>query len=561
MLMSVNRLVGPIAGQPTAGPLPGSTPAAYVAAASAGTTASSAADATMTPDLDLLVQPNRLVTVPITGPLQGPILTPVDRGPFTPAQIRHAYGFDQIDFPFSPRLGLSPIPGDGRGQTIAIVDAFNDPSVAADLTTFDQQYGLPAAQFTVVKQTVNGQAPGYNANWSLEVSLDVEWAHAIAPGAKIVLFEAHDNSTDNLFAMVDRARSYAGVSVVSMSWGGSESAQEFDYDIHLTTPSGHVPVTFVASTGDSPSAIEYPAVSPSVLAVGGTSLAITLGPGNYAGEVAWAKGGGGVSALEPMPAYQGTVENILHRSVPDVAYDADPSTGLFFYNSGLGGWGVVGGTSAGAPQWAALIAIANQGRALQGNQALATAIQDLYYLNPADFHDITAGSNGHAATKGYDLATGLGSPIANLLVPALVAAEGIPNPIFGPGTILTPVDFSSALMQIGATSPLAFTVGQATAGTLEVKLEANDATMHVSTNRLCRDFDSAIRRSVGDAAPAGIMPGAPTVVDRTNRTTPDADVDLALAAWLTDDAGLDTLRSWAAADGLVDILVAQPDAV
>jgi hypothetical protein len=365
-----------------------------------------------------------------------------------------------------------------------------------------------------------------------------------------VLFEANDNSTGNLMATVDMARKYAGVSVVSMSWGGRESAGETGFDNYFTTPEGHGSVTFVASTGDIGSEIEYPAVSPNVLAVGGTSLGLYLGDASYARETAWAGNGGGFSTLEPTPAYQASVENTAYRSVPDVAYDADPATGVYIYNSNLSGWEAIGGTSAGAPQWAALIAIANQGRALKGKGPLAAAIQDLYYAGAADFHDITIGTNGYPATAGYDLATGLGSPIVNLLVPSLVAAEIIP-PLVGSGTILNPPDLSFNWIQIGAQSPLAFSTGQATTDTAWRKLETSNDTIHVNSSGPSHATDPAIRHSVGDAALAGVMAAFPTTSNRANRTTFEVDSNLAFSVWLADDSDLRALRSFEAADGLL----------
>jgi hypothetical protein len=160
-----------------------------------------------------------------------------------------------------------------------------------------------------------------------------------------------------------------------------------------------------------------------VLSVGGTSL--FLAGGGYGGESAWGDGGGGRSRYEPEPTFQSAVQASGARTTPDVAYDANPNTGLAVYDSvpsssrSRGGWMVVGGTSAGVPQWAALEALADQGRAAISETSLSNA-QSLVYQMPAiDFHDIVAGSNGFSATAGYDLATGLGSPAANLLVPDL----------------------------------------------------------------------------------------------------------------------------------------------
>jgi hypothetical protein len=185
-------------------------------------------------------------------------------------------------------------------------------------------------------------------------------------------------------------------------------------------------VTFVASSGDSGAwtspqrtqvGVEWPASDPTVLSVGGTSLQVTSS-GGYLGESAWTGGGGGYSRVYGEPSYQRGVQNTGVRTVPDVSYDADPNTGVPIYSSSAGGWLVTGGTSAAAPQWAGLVALANQGRALVGLGPLDGASQTIpsLYRFSSDLRDVTSGSNGFSATRGYDLATGLGSPIAVKLV-------------------------------------------------------------------------------------------------------------------------------------------------
>ncbi|HMB96810.1 MAG TPA: hypothetical protein VKK61_12280, partial [Tepidisphaeraceae bacterium] len=162
---------------------------------------------------------------------------------YTPQEISAAYGFNQINF--------NGVTGDGNGQTIAIVDAFNDPNIAGDLSTFDKQFDLPSASLTKVSQTGSTTAlPTTDAGWATEISLDVEWAHAIAPDANILLVETKSDSLTDLLAGVNYARNAAGVSVVSLSWGSSEFFQESRYDSDFTTPAGHQGVTFVAASGD-----------------------------------------------------------------------------------------------------------------------------------------------------------------------------------------------------------------------------------------------------------------------------------------------------------------------
>ena len=261
---------------------------------------------------------------------------------YTPAQIRQAYGFNNLPF-------------NGAGQTIAIVDAYDDPNVYPDLIAFDRTFGL-ADPPAFIKATPGG-TPMPNANWAGEIALDVEWAHVLAPAASILLVEARTGSTADLLTAVDYARNYPRVSVVSMSWGGPEFFNEAAYDSHFTTPAGHVGglsrlggITFVASSGDSGawSGPEWPAVSPDVLAVGGTTLNTTAN-GTYASETGWSDSGGGYSKYDAEPFYQNAVQHTARRSDPDVAYNADTATGVFVYDtyaipSGYTGWYSYGGT-------------------------------------------------------------------------------------------------------------------------------------------------------------------------------------------------------------------------
>ncbi len=364
---------------------------------------------------------------------------------YTPSQIRTAYGVDSVIF--------GTIQGDGTGQTIAIVDAYDDPAfvdklvtgkgnpafTSSDLGQFDQAFDLPdppsftkynqSGQTTNLPGTDPAGAGNLNGTWELEESLDVEWAHAIAPGASIDLVEATNTSNNNLFAAVATAASLPGVSVVSMSWGLDEYAEEQQVDSTFTTPSGHQGVTFVAASGDQGSPGYYPAYSPNVLATGGTTLNLNA-DNTYQSETAWSGSGGGTSADETEPAYQTAVQSTGKRTIPDVAWDADPNTGVAVYDSwdntdNSGPWLEIGGTSVAAPSWAGLIAIGNQGRVAAGGTTLdgpSQTLPALYSLPAADFHDITKGSNGgFKAGPGYDEVTGLGTPKANLLVPGLVA--------------------------------------------------------------------------------------------------------------------------------------------
>jgi hypothetical protein len=354
-------------------------------------------------------------------------------GGYSPANLAQAYGFSQILF--------GSVKGDGSGQTIAIIDSYDDPNIASDLATFDSTLGIPAPpSFMKVNQTGGTSYPSPDSGWGLETSLDVEWAHGMAPGANILLVEANSNSLSDLFAAIDYARNQPGVSVLTMSWGANDFSGEANYDGHFTTPSGHAGVTFVASSGDSGATAGpvYPSVSPQVLAVGGTNLQ-TDQSGNWSTETGWANSGGGISAYETQPAYQNGVvaQSTTRRTTPDVASNAGTSMGIYD-TYGYSGWTNVGGTSASAPLWAALIAIADQGRALAGQSSLdgfTQALPKLYQLPQSDFHDITSGSNGtYSAGTGYDLVTGRGTPYANLIASALIDA---PTGSSGPGVATT----------------------------------------------------------------------------------------------------------------------------
>ncbi|MBW8885409.1 MAG: S8 family serine peptidase [Planctomycetia bacterium] len=187
---------------------------------------------------------------------------------YSPAQVAAAYGFNNVTF--------GSVKADGSGETIAIVDAYNDPNILSDLAAFDQQFGLPAPpSIKVVSQTGSTVLPESDAGWATEIALDVEWAHAIAPGANILLVEAKSAYTNDLYAALDYARSAAGVVVVSNSWGGGEYGTEASDDVHFTTPAGHAGVTFTVAAGDSGAGAEYPSSSPNVLSVGGTALYLT----------------------------------------------------------------------------------------------------------------------------------------------------------------------------------------------------------------------------------------------------------------------------------------------
>ncbi len=362
---------------------------------------------------------------------------------FTPAQVRAAYGFDAIRF--------NGVVGDGTGQTIAVVVAYDNPDLvsstsgtfaASDLHRFDQQFGLAdPPSFTKVDQNGSGTSlPGTDptGGWEDESAVDVEWAHAAAPGASILLVECYSDGLDDLITGgVNYARQQPGVSVVSMSFAAPESATELTYDPYLTTPAGHAGVTFLAASGDAGTPAEYPAASPTVIGVGGTTA--ELAGDIYSSETGLSNGGGGVSLYEPKPVYQaGLTQSATNRLTPDVAFEANHLTNgndvCDSYNGGAATpWFSVGGTSFATPMWAGLIATADQGRAQLGLRPLNagnSALPRIYYLPQTDFHDVTSGNNGAAAGTGYDLVTGRGTPIANQLVPDLAGGATLSGTVY-----------------------------------------------------------------------------------------------------------------------------------
>jgi hypothetical protein len=417
---------------------------------------------------------------------------------YTPAQIRAAYGFNDIEF-FDDQQGQFTFPpGDGRGQTIAIVAIGNDPNIEQDANVFDAQYSLPpltASTFTIYEAPGTTDDPTYpqGTGTAFETSLDVEWAHAMAPGANILLVEEGSQS-DEKSAVSDfdiaNGASYAanqpGVSVVSISYGGYEYSFENGLDALYTGAnpadlSQYHPVGFVASSGDSPTpteapgvrppsqyaTIEYPATSPEVLAVGGTYFTNSLPQnGKHQIEDAWSYSGGGTSVYEDELVYQdGALVSTGPRTSPDVAYNAENYSVYDSYSDV--GWDVGQGTSFGAPQWAALIAIADQGRSYLGLPPLDNLPSRIAMLPSSDFHDITNGENkfdGIKATKGYDEVTGYGTPKANLVVFDLMLDSPFP-PIEPPYEPL-PVIGGSASVQSATTAAAQSEFGQGSSASL-----------------------------------------------------------------------------------------------
>ena len=323
-------------------------------------------------------------------------------GGMTPAQLRSFYG-----------LGST-----GGSGLIVIVDAFHYATALNDFNVFSAQFGLPQETSTdplspanTVFQVVyaSGSKPRANCGWGQEAALDIEWAHAMAPSAKIVLVEATTNSFANLFAAVDVATTLAGTKQVSMSWGGSEFSSEASNDVHFLQTPG---VVYFASSGDTGGVTIYPSASPYVVAAGGTRVN-TNSSGGFLSETGWSGSGGGPSQYELRPAYQSGIATIVGtaRGIPDVSSDADPNTGVSVYDStrcqGLSGWLVFGGTSVSSP---CLAGMANlSGHSYADSTALLTNTYSK--LGTSSFRDILTGTAGSfSCTAGWDFVTGVGSP-------------------------------------------------------------------------------------------------------------------------------------------------------
>ncbi len=377
---------------------------------------------------------------------------------YTPYQFRVAYGVEPLYL-----RGWT-----GKGQTVIDIVSYGSPTLQQDMDFYDRQFGLPPANIQVIAPLGTKHSPNKDvAGWASETTLDVEIIHSIAPDANIVVLtspvdELEGTSGLPQFLQLEQyAINHHLGNIFSQSWGASEVTLMPDVDRNgpseiqqwdaffkqATTQDG---ITFFSSSGDN-GATDYSDLQatklskvattsfapddPWVTAVGGTSL---IRNGSSTQEVAWDSSGGGFSAFFPEPSYQKMLpasdQSLLRgrRGVPDVAADADPLTGLIMYQSGQP-WSLAGGTSASAPVWAGLMAIADQ-MAGKGLGFINPTLYKLAMSNryPLDFHDITLGNNsvhqdglnvpGYSATQGWDPITGLGSPDAENLLPDLVNA-------------------------------------------------------------------------------------------------------------------------------------------
>ena len=458
---------------------------------------------------------------------------------YTPAQIRAAYQLPALPTSWL-NLSTTQTSQMGAGQTIYIVDAMHDPNVVAELAAFNQTFGLPSCTTTAISPSVslpllaavpsngcqfsvvysNGSsisttAPVYNSGWATEIALDVQWAHATAPLARIILIESPDATIGNLLGAVNLANAM-GPGIVSMSFGAAEGSWITSVDSAFSSAN----MTYVAATGDSGAGVGWPSVSSKVLAVGGTSLNSYTSTSRS--ETVWASTGGGVSHYMPVPSYQNSsvpgMGNQTYRNVADVSFNADPFTGQFVavipQGSTTVNWYSVGGTSLATPQWAGVIAVTNATRAQNGQGPLGLVQNFIYQAAitttnffTSIFDDIISGSNGLSAHAYYDLPTGLGTPnTSNFLALASGRSSqqqsGGTPPVVSPITINgiagTPLSFSMAYtspdavtwsmsgapngMTLGVTGIISWTTP--VPGTYSVSITAVDSLTNLSSSAI-----------------------------------------------------------------------------
>ncbi len=414
----------------------------------AATTTSSAATAAMHPAIGS--SPQYRVEGHVSSDPQATTFSCQQTTPATcygPDQIRAAYGTDKlIDG------GIT-----GEGRTIVIIDAFSSPTIQQDLATFNTLFGLPSAPLNVIAP--DGLTPfdpgdDNQVGWAGEITLDVEWAHAIAPAAKIDLVLAKSNDDADILSATRYAVKHDLGDVISQSFGEAEQCMDptlLKQQNQLFAQATAKRMTLLASSGDDGAgqptcdgtslikAASTPASDPNVTGVGGTELTADGTTGAYQSEKVWnepdlpGSGGGGFSDIYRTPKYQKSL-HLSSRGVPDISYNAGVDTGVLtvWSTSGQGANLVFrfGGTSAGSPQWAGIVALADQlGHHRQGllNDRLYAFAHGFLYQ--ALFHDITVGNNsednitGFTAGRGWDAASGLGTPKVNRLVPLLAATH------------------------------------------------------------------------------------------------------------------------------------------
>jgi kumamolisin len=339
----------------------------------------------------------------------------------TPASLACVYGLTP-NVPGCPIHKTTAVPTGGWGA-IAVVEVYHYPYAEYDLRRFSEEFGLPLCTISngcfSIYHTDN-QQPVPNPAFADEHALDIEWAHAMAPHAKIIMVQGQNDSLEEHIKAIRLASqkvAAAGGGLVSISWSINEFPEEIAYDSYFQTPN----VVYVASSGDYSAPARYPSSSPYVISAGGTSI-IRDKMGNFVMETGWSTdttapagqksgGSGGPSLYEARPSYQNSIMRIVGRArgTPDISFDADPKTGVCVYSTAHGGWFKDGGTSAAAPALSGIINAANR-RSKSSQEELnyiySNAIKNYHIY----WHDVTQGNNGYPALVGYDFITGLGSP-------------------------------------------------------------------------------------------------------------------------------------------------------
>jgi subtilase family serine protease len=368
-------------------------------------------------DLGQRVNTNVRLLLPKANAASSPVKPNVGAPPYagypfeTPASLACIYGLA------TPVAGCNPnnvtAVSTAGSRAIAIVDAYHYANALADLQTYSQQFGLPIPTSATLQVVfASGRQPSSNSGWEIEEALDLQMAHAMAPKATLYLVEAASSSDTDLLAAVDKAAqlvSSVGGGEVSMSWGGSEFSGQTSYDSHFVKTN----VVFFASTGDAPG-VSWPSTSTNVVAVGGTSLSRQLNTLNFLHHASWVEGGGGVSSYVARPSYQSSIASTVGnaRGVPDIAAVANPDTGVWVYDSGNGGWNIVGGTSVASPLVAGIVNAS--GHFYVSSAAELAAIYQTANTNAANYASAATGYCGpqasFAVAASWNLCIGVGSP-------------------------------------------------------------------------------------------------------------------------------------------------------
>lgn len=461
---------------------------------------------------------------------------------YTPAQIRAAYGLPALPTSWSG-LTSQQAAQFGAGQTVYIIIAYNSPNMLAELNAFNQKFGLPQCvnktvatnatlplsppsgnqcEISMVYSTPSGAmtsaVPGYNEGWATELALDVQWVHATAPLARIVVVASADPNINSIAGSIALANRM-GPGVVSMSLGAREGSWVASLEGYFNG-SG---MTYVAATGDYGTEVNWPAVASKVVGVGGTTLTYT---GGTRSESVWSGAGGGVSAFLATPTYQTSgipgVGSLTKRGVSDVSFNADPASGQYTAVMSQGStsvsWISAGGTSLAAPQWAGVFAITNALKKVGGKNVMTgseahTSLYNVAKTNYAtDFKDITTGSNGSCSLcigkSGYDLGSGLGSPNASVLMNRLSGSTSTTSTIDG-----TPPSIQTASISGKEKTALTFTANGSGVNGVTYAIAGAPAGMSINATTGVVTWSSPV---------FGVFKPTITVKDKLNNKTASA---------------------------------------